>query len=379
MGEPVVLWSQLLSTNSLASFGEGFLHGTIDAEGNPVGAGTRQDPAAPYTNSLSYAASTNTYGNLRWTYDPGQDLGIAGISGAPDGSVILSTNIGLLTLSNSGLKTSTQTCTSVTDFGKTHAVDQTLYLQPSNTALMIASLEGVPNCSSSVSLSPPSNGSIDDFSVQSSSLMVASHYPVSTSCWSGDTGYLQSLDLTGNAIWSLDFNTFAAPQLILQARVVEVTEDSTPFIYVGGTWYNCNGHLQFVVLKINARGAVQWVKQWDDDTPETTTGEVGTANYFSAMIPDPKGGVILTGQITQKTPLYSDINNTDCGVVSYTSSGSVRWQQRLTFSKSDRCNDLAVSASGEYLYLFGSANSISGPSSLDPPTKMLLVKLILPQ
>ncbi len=375
-GTPALVWNKLINDQTGAGSNlayPGLTIGAVDSLGNLVAAGLTPDPSTPppSTAYISTAIKTDSAGNTQWTFVPG--TGISGVFTTSDDSVVFSTGNGFLGLSASGQKIFLNNCGANQGFGEILEFNQTIYMQAANNSLMTSDLNGNINCGLTIPLSPPANSYyVSGFSVGSNYTILAGTHSISTSCWSGDMGYLQSEDMSGNPNWLLDFASFAAPQIIVDPLVMETTEGSTTFVYVTGSWFGCDGHTQYVTLKLTETGDIVWRQLWDDNVPngDTTT-------YPSAILPDPKGGVIVVGSFDR-----GGVNGEECGLVSYTTSGAIRWESLQAFSRSDRCSGAFLTNDGKYMYALGVSGLWRGfntGDSLTSPTALLIAKFALPQ
>ncbi|MGI9143508.1 MAG: DUF7483 domain-containing protein [Fluviibacter sp.] len=126
------------------------------------------------------------------------------------------------------------------------------------------------------------------------------------------TGFLQKFDSTGTSVWARSF-------ILTNSSGKKVRIDSSDNIYVFSTGTS-GGYQVAIVLKYNTSGTLQWQRQISYSSANLNANDMSL---------DPSGNIYLTGS----APAYTGYNS--IFVISYNSSGTVRWQNQFAYVNSN--------------------------------------------
>jgi uncharacterized delta-60 repeat protein len=120
--------------------------------------------------------------------------------------------------------------------------------------------------------------------------------------------------------------------------------DGSGFIYIGGYSWNPTSNYDYLTMKYNSDGVLQWYQRYD--------GGFGLGDFETAMKLDLAGNVYVTGKSTGQIHLADSIFVT----IKYNTDGIQQWVQLYpgTFNSVNVAHDLAVDNSGN-VYVTGSS------------------------
>ena len=105
---------------------------------------------------------------------------------------------------------------------------------------------------------------------------------------------------------------------------------------------------------------------WNGDNSPTSCEA-----YPYAVLPDPRGGVIIVGQGS------TDCQTAwDCAVASYAADGLIRWKMTPVFkgNRNNACSSAVLSSDGKFLYVVGATSAI-----FRDPWDLFVAKYALPK
>lgn len=162
-------------------------------------------------------------------------------------------------------------------------------------------------------------------------------------------GFVSKVNIqTGTVDW-----TFYMPTGGDRAHVAVVQELSGTYVYVAASAYMEITRASFYINKLDINtGTPVWNQAvvWDGDNPAAQI-----ADQANAVVPDPNGGVIAGGGLTKLS--QTDINNSDLGLISVKSDGTVRWKVRTSLQDNTILNDIAISGDGRFVAGAGTSHN----------------------
>lgn len=133
---------------------------------------------------------------------------------------------------------------------------------------------------------------------------------------------------TGSVIWEVRYTNPEARE----DEIIKMIVDAAGNIYVGGISTYTATQKDFVILKYNSAGQLQWARTYNNS---------GNNNdYLSNMTVDVSGNVYVTGSS------YVPGNSSDFVTVKYNSAGTLQYAYTLNAGGDDIGTEIAVDASG---------------------------------
>jgi len=130
-------------------------------------------------------------------------------------------------------------------------------------------------------------------------------------------------------------------------QITDMVVDNSGNIYVAGKTYTADTGIDFLTIKYNSAGVLQWVK--------TYAGLGNYGDYAGSIALDDLGNVYVTGT-TEKSSI-----NSDYATVKYDPDGNEKWN--ITYKGPDDRNDygnsICLDDSG-YVYVTGMSGSLGG-------------------
>jgi uncharacterized delta-60 repeat protein len=147
----------------------------------------------------------------------------------------------------------------------------------------------------------------------------------------------------GDTVWT---QKYAGPGNGID-QITDMVVDNSGNIYVAGKTYTADTGIDFLTIKYNSAGVLQWVK--------TYAGLGNYGDYAGSIVLDDLGNVYVTGT-TEKSSI-----NSDYATVKYDPDGNEKWN--ITYKGPDDRNDygnsICLDDSG-YVYVTGMSGSLNG-------------------
>lgn len=172
-------------------------------------------------------------------------------------------------------------------------------------------------------------------------------------------------------VWTKQFGTTA------DDYAYGLATDATGDIYVAGHTYGSfegsfTGTKDFVLVKLDNAGEIQWSRQISNDEDDSDTAINGV--YGIDVKIDGPGNVYAAGFTTGNLPGSSSEGGYDIFVVKYTPSGNRLWLKQLGTAGNDYLQGLEVNTTGD-VYLTGYTESEFDGQSSAGGIDLFLVKL----
>jgi uncharacterized delta-60 repeat protein len=120
-----------------------------------------------------------------------------------------------------------------------------------------------------------------------------------------------------------------------------LTIDSSDNIYMTGAVYSAPTHYDFLTIKVNTSGAIQWARTFGGSD----------ADYAESIITDSSGNVYVHGRTSSYGPGTGAFL-----IAKYNSSGTLQWQKTLGGTSTDTGNAVAIDSSGN-VYIGGNGQN----------------------
>jgi len=384
--QPLLLWTTHFPASSLP--GSGYLWGVVlDQDENVIAAGTT------YNNSITgtqraVVLSTDRSGRQRWTYVSEGAAEARDVVLAPDlRSVFVVGIMGdypqnvplLFSVSGAGNKQLERVCSSMVGgafVGATRDDSRvSIAAYTPGPAIVTSDLAGNLNCAN------PMDAAVGDLarprlsaaSRLAGALVVAGDRWMSNQCWSsGIYPFVQEVSTSSQPVWRFDFGSTIGPTATAGStpRLAVADEAGQTVIYVVASriegCVSTSDFARYMTAKLDSHGNIQWLRLWNGDNSPSSCEA-----YPYAVIPDPRGGVVVAGMGSTDC-----LTAWDCAVASYSADGSLRWSMRPVFrgNRNNACSAATMTHSGRYLYVVGQTG-VTFSSAQD----LFIAKYALPQ
>lgn len=150
-------------------------------------------------------------------------------------------------------------------------------------------------------------------------------------------------DFQGNLIWKAEFQDTVSSIMVCGIKV-----DNQGNVFVGGSEYHTLSHQDFLLMKYNASGQLQWISTY------TSAGPL--SDFIRSICLDNFGNIYLAGE----TSLGAGVG--DVVVIKYNSSGSLIWSQLFTGSSpsEDQAGQIISDGPNSLYFTFSPRNYTSG-------------------
>ncbi len=353
----------------------GFLWDVVaDRDDNVIAAGTLYNRSGQ--NAQATVVSTDSSGLPRWTYTfdgiadtralvLGGDLKSAIVAGYA-GEFPAPTTPLLFVLDSIGHRTLEGTCVDLTNaafFGATRDANR-MYMA-AGSSIVTADLAGNLNCTATIdaAVADIPEVRVGTLGALDGNLVVGGDRSMSNQCWAvGGYPFVQKVSGTGQLAWRLDFESTISPWGSIAMPVLAITTEGGHEVtyFAAALSDGCNGahdYARYGTAKVDADGRLVWLRRWNGDNSPTSCEA-----YPYAVVPDPRGGVIIAGM--GSTDCWTAW---DCAVASYSGDGILRWTMKPAFrgNRNNACGGAALSNSGRSLYLVGQTGLVFlGPQQL---------------
>jgi hypothetical protein len=230
--------------------------------------------------------------------------------------------------------------------------DRVYFGGTASAGLLMADVAGNLDCEHPMSaatgdLTRARIGGVADFGTD---LVMVGDYDRSNEYWGGrGVPFVQRLNGAAQPVWRSDWSSIIAPAVTAgdTPKLAIVTEAGEQMIYMTMSLIRAQvgGNASYTTAKLDAQGALQWMTLWNGDNSPTSCEA-----YPYAVVPDPRGGVIIVGM--GSTDCYTAW---DTAMASYTADGERRWTMKPVFNGNGNNNisGAAVSSDGRHLYIIG--------------------------
>jgi len=144
---------------------------------------------------------------------------------------------------------------------------------------------------------------------------------------------------------------------------IGVAVDNASSVYIAGHTYGSmvgtiEGSKDVVVIKYNAAGVQQWIKQLGND--EDSEATLADGAYAADLAIDSSNNIYVTGFTTSPLDGNASLGGTDSFIVKYDSLGNKLWSALLGSAGTDYAESIAVDNSGDVLLTGYTSGSLTG-------------------
>lgn len=144
---------------------------------------------------------------------------------------------------------------------------------------------------------------------------------------------------------------------------IGVAVDNASSVYIAGHTYGSmegtiEGSKDMVLIKYNAAGTQQWIKQLGNDEGSEATLVDGT--YAADLAIDSLNNIYVAGFTTSPLDGNTSLGETDSFIVKYDSLGNKLWSTQLGSAGTDYAESIAVDNSGDVLLAGYTSGSLTG-------------------